>query len=282
LASEKAPIILRFARWRAGVPDVAKLSSNVLLALALLITVTFAGQAILAVLSKELRLDITIDFRNLNFGVRQQLDPDRARELRLTAAADRISDLTGGISAIAAATADALERTTEVWLTMVCEGAVAALACESHVTYRVAIWTDDETDRENLRRLVQHGFNRLKTVTLPRDRTLAGEVVRTGKDHYCADVTDCAGYIPRDLQPGHKCMYAIPLGTPENPWAAMTVDADQIDALDESQRAIVQWFGEVASAGARTADDVRAAVTTRAAVTEPVADPSHHSNGPDV
>ena len=171
------------------------------------------------------------------------------------AALGRLNDLEQAIVSLAEADTAELDRVTGDWLDFVCAGLATVLSAGNDAHFRVAIWTDDETDPEYVKGLAYFGFDRHdpKYEKLPRATTLAGWVIAHRQDHYAPDLKTCTLFMPRSNTPRYKSMYAAPLGSEADPWAAITVDAPALDGLSEERRALIRRFGSLASVGARIA-----------------------------
>jgi hypothetical protein len=223
----------------------------------LVLVVTVCLVILLAVLHVTDR-ELQVTLRPMFFGTTARKPApaaDRHVEKMYNAALKRLDDLEQALVSIAEADVAELERVTGDWLDFVCEGLATVLSAGNNAHFRVAIWTDDEGDRDYIKGLAYFGFNRhdVKYEKLPRGTTLAGWVIANREDHYAPDLDLCMLFRPRSSKPRYKSMYAAPLGSEGDPWAAITVDAPAPDGLSEERRALIRRFGSLASVGARVA-----------------------------
>jgi hypothetical protein len=228
------------------------------------ITVAAAVSLVLLVLHLTQR-ELDVGLKPLRFGTHPRTTiVDRTTEELLETALARLEDLEQGLAALVEAPEAELERRGQNWLDYVCEGLATVLAAGTHHRYRVAIWSDDEDDRDFLKGLAYHGFDRNlpKYEKLPRATTLAGWAVSHGEEHYAPDISKCTLFRRRTHPPGYKSMVATPLGPGTNPWAVITVDAPQLDGLDVPRLALVRRFGVLATVGATIVQFRSTAVTT--------------------
>jgi hypothetical protein len=232
------------------------LTKDLLFALAFLIAVV--GIVAMAMLLTLHRTDRELDITRtpLHIGTRARSAVDRQTEKMYNAALKRLDDLEQALVSIVEADQASIEAVTGDWLDFVVQGLATVLSAGTNAHFRVAIWTDDEQDPEYVKGLAWFGFDRHdpKYEKLPRATTLAGWVIANREDHYVVDVDDDPLYRPRMNPPRYRSMYAAPLGSGDNPWAAITVDAPARDGLSEERRALIRRFGSLASVGARIAD----------------------------
>lgn len=220
----------------------------------LVLIVTICVVALLLTLHKTDR-ELDVGVKPIRFGTHPRKTADRRTEKMYAAALARLNDLEQAVVSIAEADVAELERVTQDWLDYVCAGLAAVLSAGNNAHFRVAIWTDDESDRDFLKGLAYFGFDRHdpKYEKLPRATTVAGHVVANKQEHYVRDTDDDPIFNPRAHKPTYKSMVATPLGLDVNPWAVMTVDAPAKDGLSEERRQLIRRFGGLASVGARIA-----------------------------
>jgi hypothetical protein len=223
-----------------------------LVGVALVIIVFVLGVIALAAGLNRTDRDLTITLRPLLIALTPRSKALRQNEKMYKAAIARLTDLEQGLAAIVDADAPDLERTVQNWLDFVCQGLEMVLSAGNNANFRIAIWTDDESDPPYLKGLAYCGFDRNdpKYAKLPRATTVAGHVVDHKNDHYVPDVSKDAVYRPRTNKPAYKSMYATPLGPDDDPWAVMTIDAPALDGLNEERRELVRRFGSLATVGA--------------------------------
>lgn len=248
-------------------PDInlaGVLTLPLLLGIALVIVVFVLGVLALAAGLNRTERDLTITLRPLLIALTPKSQAARQEAKMYGLALTRLTDLEQGLVSLVEADAVELEERAEDWLDYVCEGLARVLGAGNHADFRVAIWTDDEPDREFLKGLAYCGFDRNdpKYAKLPRATTVAGWVIANRQDHYVPDTDNDPIYRPHKHRPNYRSMYACPLGTEDDPWASMTVSAPALDGLSEERRALVRRFGDLASVGARIVR-VRLAATTR-------------------
>lgn len=228
-------------------------TTDLLFAAALLIAVI--GVVVVAVLLTLHRTDRELDVARNPFrvGTRPRRELDRQNEKMYNVALQRLQDLEQGLAGLVEADLANLDEVGADYLDYVVEGLASVLSAGNAAHFRVAIWTDDETDPEYVKGLAWFGFDRHdpKYEKLPRATTLAGWVIAHHEDHYAPDVNACQLYRPRTSPPRYRSMYAAPLGPADDPWAAITVDAPALDGLNDERRAIIRRFGSLASVGAR-------------------------------
>lgn len=230
------------------------LTTPVILALAVLVLALGLALTLLLRTLHTTDRELDLGLKPLRFGTRARLPVvDRTTELMLVTALSRLEDLEPGLNALVEAPDALLEQRGQNWLDYVCEGLAAVLQAGTHHRFRVAIWTHDEADREYLKGLAYHGFDRNdpKYDKLPRATTLAGWAITRGEEHYAPDVSACTLFKPRNHPPTYRSMVATPLGPPADPWAVITVDAPELDGLDEPRLALIRRFGILATVGAR-------------------------------
>lgn len=177
-----------------------------------------------------------------------------AAEDQLHRALERLADLGQALVAVAEAPSSD-ERTRREWFQYLLEGLSGSLARGNGDHFRIGIYTVAGDD-PNLHVLAQHNFDRsdARLKTLERRTTVAGWVVENGEPHYVPDVNRDSIYRKRKTRPSYKSMYAVPLGPPETPWGAMTIDVNRADGMTDTQQEIVRAFGDVASLGASLAN----------------------------
>lgn len=241
----------------SAAPDV-KLSGDItvglVLALALLLIVAVVGAAILLLVLNRTDRELDITIKPLHLGTHaRHAEPDRGRELMMDAALARLQDLEQAVVSLVEATDEEIDERAERWFDYVCEGLAFVLAAGTHRRFRVAIWTDDETDHDFLRGLAYHGFDRFdpRYEKLARTESVAGWVIANKREHYVPDVQQDPIYRPRSSKPTYLSMVATPAGPESDPWAVITVDATEKNGLDEDRRALVHRFGVLATVGAR-------------------------------
>lgn len=225
----------------------------VILALVVLVIAIAVGLSVVLIILQKTDRELDIGFKPARFGTKSRSPVvDRTTEALLATALARLEDLEQGLNALVEAPDTDLERRGQIWLDFVCEGVASVLAAGTHHRYRVAIWTDDESDPEFLKGLAYHGFDRNdpKYEKLPRSTTLAGWAVSNGREHYAPDVATCELFRPRTHRPTYKSMVASPLGPESKPWAVITVDAPELNGLDEPRLQLVRRFGVLATVGA--------------------------------
>jgi hypothetical protein len=199
--------------------------------------------------------ELDVGLKPLRVGTRPRQTADRRTEKMYAAALARLNDLEQAIVSIVEADTADLDRRTQDWLDYVCAGLASVLSAGNNAQFRVAIWTDDVDDRDFLKGLAYCGFDRHnpKFEKLPRATTVAGHVVANKQEHYVRNTDEDPIYKPRAHKPTYKSMVATPLGSDEDPWAVMTVDAPSVDGLSEERRLLIRRFGGLASVGARIA-----------------------------
>lgn len=230
------------------------LTTPVILALAVLAMVFALALTLLLRALHETDREFDLGVKPFRFGTRSRSPVvDRTTEALLATALSRLEDLEQGLNALVDAPVALLEQRGQIWLDFVCEGLAAVLEAGTHHRFRVAIWTDDEADREFLKGLAYHGFNRNdpKYEKLPRATTLAGWAIVHREEHYAPDVNSCPLFKPRTHAPTYRSMVASPLGPSSDPWAVITVDAPEVGGLDEPRLAMIRRFGILATVGSQ-------------------------------
>ncbi|MDQ3871126.1 MAG: GAF domain-containing protein [Chloroflexota bacterium] len=210
---------------------------------------------VLIVLNKT-NTDIELGVKPLRLATRaRRRAQDDSRDLLTSAALARLNDLEQALVALAEADADEIDEVAGNWFDLLCEDLAFVLGIGTNQRFRIAIWTDDETDPAYLRGLAYYGFDRNdpKYDKLSRLGTVAGWAVANRREHYARDVANDAIYLGRTGPARYRSMVAVPLGAPDDPWAVMTVDAEERDGLDETRRALIRRFGSLASTGAALA-----------------------------
>lgn len=210
------------------------------------------GMRMLLTTLHETDRELEVGIRPLRFGTRQRTLGIQADLLATTALA-RLSDLEAALVSLVEASDTELESRGEHWFDFLCESLGAVLAVDRNYRFRIAIWTDDETDPVDLRGLAYFAFNRHdpKYEKLNRAESLAGWAVAHRTSHYAPDVSKCTLYQKRKTDPTYRSLFVVPLGPQHDPWAAMTVDAEPIDGIDEPRQALITRFGALATVGAR-------------------------------
>jgi hypothetical protein len=131
-----------------------------LLALAaLIVAAALGGGHLLRVLDQTNR-DLDIGLRPLRFGTRSKALQDRSTEKMYSAALARLNDLEQAVVSLVEAKPAELEERTQHWLDFLSEGLATVLSAGNAAHFRIAIWTDDQTDPDYLRGLAYFGFDR--------------------------------------------------------------------------------------------------------------------------
>ena len=234
-----------------AIVGIAQLENGGWLVAAFSIVVVIVAGVIGAVILDRRDLEFSVSAKPLGVGMRKRRPgSDQAKNLRYAGAILRLGDLEQALTALPGADEATLGR----WFTHLCENLGWLLALGTTTHYRVAIWSDDDSDTTILRRVALHGFDRndARMQSLERATTVAGWVVANRRDHYVKDITNDLIYRPRRSDPAYRSMFAAPLGD-DQPWGAITIDADVVDGIQPDQQELVHRFGKLATTGASLA-----------------------------
>lgn len=250
-----------------GLQGTIDLPNGGMVVAAFAVAVIVAVIVIAIVIVDRRGLELDVDGKALKFSVRRRA-PSDAKELRYKAAMQRLGDLEQGLAALPNATEAALAR----WFTNFCENTAWVLSVGTHLHYRIALWSDDDSDTTILRKVALHGFDRNDTrmEQLDRASTVAGWCANNGKPYYVRDTEkDDPVFRPRRSKPSYRSLYAVPLGT----WAVLTADVDVDEGFAEDQTELIERFGRLATTAATLA-----APPAMAAATSGGDDPSGHAD----
>ncbi|MEW6223208.1 MAG: hypothetical protein AB1627_01125 [Chloroflexota bacterium] len=163
-------------------------------------------------------------------------------------------EVTAALEALLRARPDEVEAAARHWFSELATRLATRLKEERHHHYRVAIWLDDPQHRDRFVG-VGHGlFNKDDTDMdfLERRYTIGGLAFDSpNMYYYCRDRRTDPQFKPRkSIPPSFESVFGLALGTINNRWGVMTVDARQANGFPEETQWLIWRFGELASLGA--------------------------------
>lgn len=166
---------------------------------------------------------------------------------------DQYGEVATALTAVLEAGPLEVDAAAREWFTTLATRLAHLLREQGDHHYRVAIWLDGD-DPTSFHGVGYGYFQRTddNMDRLERDYTIGGLAFRsrTG-DYYCRDTTADHNFHPRKtVPPSFHSVYGIALGSLQDPWGVMTVDARQTHGFSDDRRLLIRRFADLASLGA--------------------------------
>lgn len=212
-----------------------------------------AGVIILLVVATRLGwVEIKLPFFTASRSLTAKDADTRIRAARLDLA--QYGEVATALAWVVDADPDEAERAAREWFSQLATRLALRLKEEKDHHYRVAIWLDDPQYPDRFigigRGMFHH--NDVDMDSLERKHTIGGLAFESvTMSYYCSDVQRDQSFKPRKhVPPSFKSVFGLALGTTNDRWGVMTVDARQLDGFPEDTQWLIRQFGELASLGA--------------------------------
>jgi hypothetical protein len=232
-------------------PDLTKISPDVLLALGFVGIVFIVGMIALTICAvvldrRDLLLDAGLKPPRLNTTKRQP--KGRTPEQQYAAAFERYADLGRALGAVLEDAGQDKETVARGWFGLLCQGLSGGLSTGTTETFRAAVWMRS-SDRE-LEAIATHLLALRADRRLPMVGSLAGQCITERREVYIADIgKDPTFNMFGDARKVYSSVVAVPCGPREDPWGAITVDAKGQSVFTDVDRELVRRFADLADVG---------------------------------
>jgi hypothetical protein len=242
---------MRAGRHRQPVVDVVEALKG-LLSAPVLVILAMIGALVVATRLGWVEL-------NLPFGIGAKRSIRAADDTAARLEAARIDlqqygEVATALEALLRTEAAEVEAAARQWFSELATRLATRLKEERNHHYRVAIWLDDPQFPDSFVG-VGHGlFDRNDTDMdfLERKYTIGGLAFQSSNmTYYCHDRRTDPSFKPRkSIPPSFESVFGLALGTYNDRWGVMTVDARQVNGFPDESQWLIRRFGELASLGA--------------------------------